>query len=241
MPQTTLLTARLSDYDRQHGWCSKPSLRDGIDQGMFDDRPRMMRFVVTFARRYFDAVNRRFDDVDDRKPTQVWQLAFETNDSDEPIILQHLLTGMNAHDTFDLGITAAVTAGDSLEPLQNDFNAANAIIASQVDGILDAIEQVSPLVAQYRKQLMGNDIGFIGAAIKQSRDLAWTFAQQLAIESESNRPKVIDDHDIIFAWFCRRHLNPPPPISDMVKAIAQEESRNTAHNIGMIGPIASKS
>lgn len=36
------------------------------------------------------------------------------------------------------------------------------------------LEHVSSLVARHRKQLMGNDIGFVGAAINRARDLAWT-------------------------------------------------------------------
>jgi Family of unknown function (DUF5995) len=210
------------------------AIRGAIEAGTFEDGPRTMRFGVTFARRYFDAVRSHFGVGDDRTRSQVWQIAFETNDSHEPIILQHMLTAMNAHDTFDLGIAVAVTAGDSLEPLKNDFDAVNAILVRQGNIMADAIEQVSPGFARYRKQLTGNDVGSISAELTQSRDFAWTFAQQLLIEPESNRAKVIDDHDTVFAWWIRRHLHPPPPISDWVEAIAKEESRDTAHNLRVL-------
>jgi hypothetical protein len=216
---------------------STNALREAIDEGVFEDGPRMARFIVTFAGRYFDAVDSHFNGGDDRKPTQVWQVAFEANDNAEQIIFQHMLTAMNAHDTFDLGVTAAAIAGNSLEPLRNDFNAVNAILTSQADRIVEAIERVSPVVAQYRKELIGNDIGSMSAEFKQSRDLAWSFAQQLCAEPESNRTKVIHDHDTIFAWFVRRHMSPPPPISDMVNAIAKEESRDTAQNISVLNQL----
>jgi len=225
------------------------AVRGALDDGKFDDGPRMGRFTVTFARRYFDALNRRFHGGDDRKPTRVWQLAFEANDSDEPIILQHMLVAVTAHDTFDLGITAAIAAGDSLESLHDDFEAVNAILGGQVAGVLDAVAQVSPGVPLFGKQLLGDlfgkqllgdDVGVVGAALSESRHLAWTFAQQLVVEPESHRPKVIDDHDTIFAWLSRRHLNPPPPISEMVKAIAEEESRDTAHNIAVLNEMTSR-
>lgn len=213
---------------------STVALREAMAAGVFDDTPRMARFVVTFARRYFDAVDSRFNGGDQRKPTQVWRVAFEANDDAEQIIFQHMLTAMNAHDTFDLGIAAAVIAGNSVEPLRKDFDAVNAILTRQADSIVEAVEQLSPVVARYRKQLTGNDIGSMSAELKQSRDMAWTFAQQLCAEPESNRPQVIHNHDTIFAWFIRRHMSPPPPISEMVNAIARKESRDTAHNIRVL-------
>ncbi|MGO9508965.1 MAG: DUF5995 family protein [Mycobacterium sp.] len=212
------------------------AIRGAIDEGVFEDGTRTIRFALTFARRYFDAVRSHFDH--DRALSQVWQVAFETHQSDEPIILQHMLTAMNAHDTFDLGITAAVTAGDSLEPLKSDFDAVNDILVRQGNVIADAMEQVSPGFARYHKQLTGNDIGSIAAELMQSRDFAWTFAQQLLIEPEGNRAKIIDDHDTVFAWWIRRHLHPPPPISDWVEAIAKEESRDTAHNLRVLDQFA---
>jgi Family of unknown function (DUF5995) len=210
------------------------AIRGAIDEEVFEDGPRTIRFASAFARRYFDAMRSRFGVGDDRTLSQVWQVAFETNDSDEPIILQHMLTAMNAHDTFDLGITAAEIAGDSLEPLKNDFTAVNDILVRQGNVMADAMEQVSPGFARYRKQLTGNDVGSISAELTQSRDFAWTFAEQLLIAPESNRAKVIDDHDTVFAWWIRRHLHPPLPISDWVEAIAKAESRDTAHNLRVL-------
>ncbi|MGX9790622.1 DUF5995 family protein [Mycobacterium sp. MMS18-G62] len=211
------------------------AIRDAIGHGLFDDETRMVRLDVEFARRYFDAVNRRFDGRN-QKPTQVWQVAFDANGNDELIILQHLLIAMSAHMHFDLGIAAVTTAADSLEPLQSDFNAVNAILATQLDGVLSAIEQVSPASAQHRSQLMANGIGFIPEALAQARDLAWTFARQLANEPESNCPNVIHDHDTIFSWWASRYLKPPQQISEMFAAIAKEESRDIAHNIRVLDP-----
>lgn len=214
------------------------AVRDAIDAGMFDDGQRMTRFGVAFARRYFDAVTSRFAG-DDRTPTQVWQVAFDANASDEPIILQHILTAMTAHDTFDLGIAAAMIAGDSLEPLAADFNAVNAILTSQIAGVLDSIEQVSPGVTRYRKLLIGNEIGFGSAYLKRSRGLAWTFAQQLTFELESNCTNVIDGYNTLIARSISKYLKPTWPISRIVKVIAREESRNVAYNVGVLDDVTS--
>ncbi|ORB91419.1 DUF5995 family protein [Mycobacterium persicum] len=209
------------------------AVRDAINAGMFADGPRMTRFGVAFAHRYFDAVQSRFDG-DHRKPTRVWQAAFDVNASDSPIVLQHILTAMTAHDTFDLGIAAAATAGDSLEPLQSDFDIVNAILSSQIGRVLDGIERISPVMAGVRKMLASKDVGFVGAELKRSRDLAWTIAQQLIAEPESSRGNIIDHFDATIALEIEKYLNPQWAISKMVKAIAMGESRDVAYNLGMI-------
>lgn len=214
------------------------AIRAAINQGAFDDGPRAIRFGLAFAHRYFDAVRSYLDGG--HAPAQVWQVAFETNERDEPIILQHMLTGMNAHVAFDLGVAAAVIGAPALESLRNDFDAVNAILVSQIDVIANAIEQVSPAFSQHRKLLTDEDINSIGAVLRQSREFAWTFAQQLVVEPDSRHPKVIDDHDTIFAWWGRRYLNPPPPLENAVRAIAQRESRDTSDNIRVLDHFVSR-
>ena len=76
-----------------------------IEAGEFDDGPRMERFDVLFARRYLDAwAQHERGEV----PTGVWALAFAAGERWRPVVLQHLLLGMNAHINLDLGIVAAV-------------------------------------------------------------------------------------------------------------------------------------
>src|SRR5687767_7533911 len=68
------------------------SVRDGIRNGAFDDPVRMERFDVVFANRYLDA----FDAFRAGKPTSAcWNLAFRSASEFWPIVLQHLLLGMN--------------------------------------------------------------------------------------------------------------------------------------------------
>ena len=81
-------------------------VKEGIAAGRFDDGPRMERLDVTFANRYLEALARFRNG---QPPTPCWLLSFETAATWAPIILQHLLLGMNAHINFDLGIAAATT------------------------------------------------------------------------------------------------------------------------------------
>ncbi len=73
---------------------------EGIASGFFDDPERMQRLDVAFAARYLSAL-----DVYQHggKPTRSWDLAFQAAAGSRPIILQHLLVGINAHINLDLG------------------------------------------------------------------------------------------------------------------------------------------
>ena len=79
-------------------------VKRGIEERVFDDGPRMERLDVVFAKRYLDAFDAY---MEGGAPTRAWVLAFETTGQWWPIVLQHLLLGMNAHINLDLGIAAA--------------------------------------------------------------------------------------------------------------------------------------
>jgi hypothetical protein len=66
-----------------------------IKQGGFEDGPRMERFDVAFAERYFAAVNGHFHPRQFRGPTHSWQVTFDAAQRAEPIIVAHMLAGVN--------------------------------------------------------------------------------------------------------------------------------------------------
>ena len=82
-------------------------VKEGINTGFFEDGPRMERLDVIFADRYLEAFEQNQKKI---PPTRSWQFAFETCKRWWPIVLQHLLLGMNAHINLDLGIAAARTS-----------------------------------------------------------------------------------------------------------------------------------
>jgi hypothetical protein len=166
------------------------AVRTAITDGTFQDGPRMQRLDVTFARRYFAALNGRFHPGQFARPTHVWQVTFDGAKAPGPIILQHMLAGINAHIALDLGFAAEATEpGPALTSLHDDFNTINNVLASQIDGVLDAIERVSPVVADLRRVLSDNEIGIVNEVIKFCRDDAWSFATILAREPEFAKPR----------------------------------------------------
>ena len=83
------------------------AVKEGIAAGRFEDGQRMERLDVVFANRYLEAMAAwRAGEP----PTRSWQLSFEAAGRWWPIVLQHLLLGMNAHINLDLGVAAARTA-----------------------------------------------------------------------------------------------------------------------------------
>jgi hypothetical protein len=56
-----------------------------VSQGKFEDAPRMQRFDVTFATRYFDALNGYFHPHQFAKPTRSWRVTFDAASRPEPI------------------------------------------------------------------------------------------------------------------------------------------------------------
>ena len=103
------------------------AVRDGITNGRFQNGPLMEKLDVVFASRYLDALA-TFQSGG--TATRSWMLAFRGCDDANLLILQQLLSGMNAHINLDLGIAAAQTCpGDQLPQLKPDFDEINAVLA----------------------------------------------------------------------------------------------------------------
>src|SRR5262249_11378806 len=127
------------------------AIREAVDEGKFDDCERMQRFDVLFARRYFNALNAYFHPHEYDGLMLAWEVALVGREVRRPIMVQQLMMALNAHICFDLGMAAAAVAPDSLPNLQGDFNRVNAILAGQVPGMLDVIQELSPVFRWIRR------------------------------------------------------------------------------------------
>jgi hypothetical protein len=153
------------------------SVKEGIEQGEFENGPRMERFDVIFANRYLEAYT-QFQNQE--KPTQSWQIAFDKTKDYWPIVLQHLLWGMNAHINLDLGIAAAeVAEGAPIEDLKNDFNKINTVLASLVEEVEEELSDIWPTLKAILKLSGKIDDFFVNFSMSKARDGAWKFATEL--------------------------------------------------------------
>jgi len=217
------------------------AIRDAIAENKFEDGARMERFDVTFASRYFAALNGFFHPGQFPSPTHSWLVAFNGALLPDPIIVQQMIAGVNAHIDLDLGIAAEqIAPGSQLHSLHNDFNTVNAVLASQVNGVLDEIDELSPVLADIYDVLQKNEIDLIGDGLKVTRDSAWCFAEELAIEPAFLHPATIMVHDLEVAKLGTLILHPPGFLANVVKVIAASESRDIVHNIEVLDAIAAK-
>ena len=164
-------------------------VKEVIASGYFDDGPRMEQLDVVFALRYLDAyaATRRNEPV-----TESWQKTFDLSDNYWPIVLQHLLMGMNAHINLDLGI-AAVEASDgkNLADLENDFNRINEVLSSLVHEVQGDLSAVWPALKFILKWTGKVDDYLVDFSMKLARDGAWKFANQLAAVPDSDKDLAI--------------------------------------------------
>ncbi len=153
-------------------------VKEGIADGFFENGPRMERLDVTFANRYLAAYDQWQAGT---SPTAAWRVAFEAARSWRPIVLQHLLLGMNAHINLDLGIAAATVApGAALPGLKTDFERINEILFSLVRQVQTSIGEISPWIA-WVDGLGGKDADVIVRfSLEIARCEAWDFACELA-------------------------------------------------------------
>ena len=176
-------------------------VKAGISEGFFEDGGRMERLDVIFANRYLEAFEQNLKDI---PPTRSWQLAFEVSKRWWPIVLQHLLLGMNAHINLDLGIAAARTSpGEAVYGLKNDFNKINEILAALVDGVEQELAQIWPVLGLLDYTAGKTDEVLINFNMQRARDHAWKIAEKLAPLEPAAQMPAINKLDVEIALFGR--------------------------------------
>ena len=189
----------------------------GIEAGDFDDGPRMEELDVVFARRYLDAYDayRGGGAV-----TGSWRLAFDSTGQWWPVVLQHLLLGMNAHINLDLGIAAArVAPGDRLARLRADFDRINDILARLVDEVQDELASIWPLLKLLDRTAARTDEAIVNFAMERARDHAWSLAERLAPLPVSEQGPVIETVDRRIALVGRAVRHPGPWIGGVLAIV----------------------
>ncbi|KAA0120474.1 hypothetical protein CIW51_03055 [Mycolicibacterium sp. P9-22] len=213
------------------------AIREAIIAGVFDDGARMERMDVEFARRYFDALNAYFQPDGNRGPTLPWEVAFVGGKHDRATMLQHMLAGLNAHITFDLAPATLLAApGQPLSPLEADFNRVNALLCSQIPGMLDKVETVSPAVIWMRR-LVPSEIFILQHMLTKLRRSAWLSAVFAAMNPDRVTEQVVNQAAwtaAIGAWY----LDPPASafgvFPRLVKSVARRERPDVAANIEVL-------
>lgn len=165
------------------------TMRERTVQGGFVDAARMERFVTGFAGRYL-AAERAWRGGE--PCGESWRAAFRAAGRWRPIVLQHLLLGMNAHINVDLGVTASELGRDgSIEAVRADFDAVNDVLGELVDGCQAVLGTVSPWLGLADRIGGRHDETLIHFSLVAARRQAWSVAVGLSELSGTERQRAI--------------------------------------------------
>lgn len=204
----------------------------GIVEGRFADPMRMERLDVIFARRYLNA----FDSYHRGEPIpRSWRIAFETATRWRPIVLQHLLLGINAHINMDLGIAAATVApGASLAGLRGDFDEINVVLGGLIAAVQAEISSVSPWINLVGAAAGDADDALVGFNLRVARKVAWDVANRLAPIDQAGWQPHLDAVDLQTALLARALATPPLVTSATLLVVRARETSATARVIDVL-------
>jgi Family of unknown function (DUF5995) len=169
-------------------------VKEGIANNEFEDGPRMEKLDIVFASRYIDAY---YAWKKNEPVTIFWKKAFEISTIYWPVVLHHLLMGMNAHINLDLGIAAAeVSKNKNIHELQNDFNKINAILSSLVMDVQNNLAEIWPRLKWILQRTGRVDDFMVDFSMQLARDGAWKFALSLAENPNPDMDTIIRERDI---------------------------------------------
>ncbi|BDS11395.1 DUF5995 family protein [Aureispira anguillae] len=190
-------------------------VKEGIEEGAFENAKRMEKLDVLFANRYLEAQEQYFKG---QEVTESWKVAFDATRTYWPIVLQHLLLGINAHINLDLGIAAVETMISEQEPitaLKKDFDKINKILeelVGEVEQELSAIWPTLKCILTYSGKI---DDFLINFSMEKAREGAWKFATELAAAQAEERASMIMERDAKIANVAT-YINPPGLIPKLI-------------------------
>jgi hypothetical protein len=181
-------------------------VKEAIDNDYFDDGKRMEKLDVIFAKRYIDAY---YAWQNKEIITNSWLKAFDLSTSYWPIVLQHLLIGMNAHINLDLGIAAAeVSKNCNIHDLEDDFKKINKILSSLVHEVQNDLAEMWPTLKKILQITKQADDFLVDFSMELAREGAWKFALVLASSPDLNIEAIIKSRDEIIVKKAGLIMNP---------------------------------
>jgi hypothetical protein len=202
-------------------------VKHDIAAGRFEDGARMERLDVIFANRYLDAL----EAYRVQRPTsRCWRVAFDATARWPPLVLQHLLLGMNAHINLDLGIAAAEACpGTSFPALERDFGEINRLLAEMIDDVQRRLARISPWMWLLDRIGQRADEALCGFCLSAARAVAWGAALRLASLPPERRPPDIERLDDVASALARPIETPGPLVRAALLAVRVREPNDVGH------------
>ncbi|WP_166919319.1 DUF5995 family protein [Flavobacterium poyangense] len=204
-------------------------IKEGIAANTFQNGERMEKLDVIFANRYIKAY---YQYKAKEKPSECWEFSFKQAEKFWPIVVQHLLLGINAHVNLDLGIAAAqVSTPEDIQDLKSDFDQINSILSSLVGGVEKCLIKIWPTLTIILKWTGKIDNFFIDFSMETARDGAWKFANEFVKIPENQTEPCIAQRDKKITEIARLVSNPGYFVSAVFKFIRLFEKGDVAQKI----------
>lgn len=201
-------------------------VRRGIQEGRFEDGPRMDVFDTAFGNRYFQALGAW---ESGHKPPKCWRVAFDLLTDESTIILQHLLLGVNAHINLDLSVAAVAAApGSRIGELSRDYNIINDILLSVLTKVQDALNDVSPYMWLLDELGGRSDEWALDFSIRTARAEAWNNAVLLAHASGERKTAILTSMDLGATLLARLIARPSGILRPGLQVIRHKENHDVA-------------
>ena len=203
------------------------NVKDGILNNRFEDNARMEKLDVLFANRYFKAY---FDYKEEKNISKCWKISFKATEKNH-LVLQYLLTGINAHINLDLSIaTIDAIENNPLESIKGDFNHINKLLSDMVDEVKQNMGAVSPVFKFLMPLAKQWDDKLIQFSIETARDGAWLFAKDLS-QNLDKREQLITQRDLTIENLGFKLLNPKKTLQWILNVIMLFESGSVKSKI----------
>lgn len=204
-------------------------IKEGIENGSFQNGERMEKLDVIFANRYLKAY---YQYKAKEKPSECWEFSFQQAETFWPIVVQHLLLGINAHVNLDLGIASAqVSTIENIGDLKSDFDQINTILSNLVEHVEKCLIKIWPTLTIILKLTGKIDNFFIDFSMETARDGAWKFANEFVALPENQREACIQLRDEKITEIARLVSNPGYFVSAVFKFIRLFEKGTVAQKI----------
>lgn len=203
------------------------NVKDGILNNRFEDNARMEKLDVLFANRYFKAY---FDYKEGKSISKCWKISFKATEKNH-LVLQYLLTGINAHINLDLSIATIDTIENNpLESIKGDFDHINKLLSDMVDEVKQNMGAVSPIFKLLMPLAKQWDDKLIQFSIQTARDGAWLFATDLS-QNQDKREQLINERDLVIENLGFKLLNPKKTLQWLLNVIMFFESGSVKSKI----------
>ena len=207
-------------------------VKERIDDGVFDDARRIRALDVRFANRYLTAyaAYRRGEPT-----TAVWRRAFDATERWWPIVLQHLLLGMNAHINLDLGIAVARTvSSEELQGFRDDFDRINDVLAELVGDVQRELAEIWWTLGIVDRFLGDVDTAIINFSLGKARDHAWGVAARLVPLDEAQQAAAIARLDADLGQLTRLLRHPGVFLGALTRFVRLGERGTIAKKIDIL-------